>query len=144
MISQCTICCNSIFTAVEWIGKNEGCRNIQLKLSDRKILVQNELDEILRTIDLNFLTVPGRKGQLHSVRVFLATDERQRMINIRIPREYDLVCCTSALVALRYHCLVALRYHCKLLPPQCGTTYLFPTSGYINRYIHEIYKDMLA
>ena len=129
---------------MEWIGKTEGCRNIELKLSDRKILVQNELDEILRTIDLSFLTLPGRKGQPHCVRVFLATDERQRMMNIRIPREYDLVCCTYALAAVRYRCLVALRYLCQLLPPHCGTTDMFPTSAFTNRYIQETDKYTVA
>jgi len=83
-------------TAVEWIGEKEGKRNVKVKFSssDRKIYVQNENGKNLRTIDLSFLTVPDRRGHNYVVRVALSADDQFRMINIRVPKEYDLVRCT--------------------------------------------------
>ena len=88
--------CECLFsTAVEWVGKKEGNRNVRVMFesSRRHIIVQGEDGNNLRAIDLTFLTLPDRGGRNYVVRVFLSPDAQMRMIRIRVPKEYDLVCC---------------------------------------------------
>lgn len=76
--------------ASEWVGNEEGSRNVRIKFNDNKklILIQSERGRPLRTIDLTQLEKStGDK----SVQIILSADKHMRTMCIRIPKEYDLV-----------------------------------------------------
>ena len=84
-----------IFVAKEWIGPKEGTRAVIVQLNgDRKQLTVKANGKLVRTLDLSRLKIAESVVELA-----LTVDNEQRMIRIRVPKEYDLVgiCVLSAL-----------------------------------------------
>lgn len=77
-------------SADEWVGQKNGYRTVFIKLNAAKkaFTIFSKNRQVLRTIDLTLLC--SEEG-LGSVNITLSNNKKDRMLMLRIPKEYDLV-----------------------------------------------------
>ena len=72
---------------MEWLGHKQGSRAVVMTLDvQRQRIGITEDRRVVRTIDLS------KSERKHSVAFILSADVEMKLMLIRIPKEYDLVC----------------------------------------------------
>jgi len=88
---------------VEWIGDKQGTRAVALKMdvAKRRItLHDNRL--LVRMIDFSSV------GSAETVHMILSADVNMKMILLRVPKDYDLVChlCFNSANFVHYYIII--------------------------------------
>ncbi|XP_014663461.1 PREDICTED: dual oxidase 2-like [Priapulus caudatus] len=74
---------DSLIPCTEWQGHREGERTVQVRLGPGKVItILNERGKTQRTIDMS---------RVQSVMLLVAADQHQKMVAIKIAREYDQI-----------------------------------------------------